>query len=75
MEAAVSGAWRRVFSPALASGRPAVLQGPDGFFFFVLDLIAFSFLFRDLIAFLFSVLVLDCFSIFIQGPMYKNFDS
>jgi hypothetical protein len=31
---------------------------------FVLDLIASSFLFRDLIAILFSVLVLDCFSIF-----------
>jgi hypothetical protein len=37
------------------------LQGPDCFF--ILDLIAFSFLFRGLIAFIFSV----------QGPLCKNF--
>jgi hypothetical protein len=40
------------------------LQGPDWFLFFVLDLIAFSFLFRGMIAFIFSVLRLDCFFIF-----------
>jgi hypothetical protein len=40
------------------------IQGPDWFLFFGLDLIAFSFQFRGLIVFIFSVLRLDCFFIF-----------
>jgi hypothetical protein len=47
-----------------ASSPVGELQGPDCFVFFVLDLIAFSFLFRGMIAFIFSVLRLDCFFIF-----------
>jgi hypothetical protein len=47
----------------IASGRPASYRDPIAFSFFILDLIAFSFLFRGLIAFIFSV----------QGPLCKNF--
>jgi hypothetical protein len=57
------GAWRRLSSPAPASGRSASHKDPTAFSIFVLDPIAYYFLFRDLIVFLFSVLVHDCFSI------------
>jgi hypothetical protein len=49
VEAAVGGAWRRLSSPAPVSGRPASHRDPIAFSIFVLDLVAFSFLFRDLI--------------------------
>jgi hypothetical protein len=67
MEAAVGGAWRRRWAARGGSGgrlsSPASHKDPIAFVIFVLDPIAFYFLFRDLIVFLFSVLVDDCFSI------------
>jgi hypothetical protein len=66
--AAHGGAWRRLPSPASASGRPVSHRDPIAFCFFVLDSIAFSFLFRDLIAFYFLFWYLIAFLFSIQGP-------
>jgi hypothetical protein len=74
VEAAVGGAWRRLSSPAPAS-RPASHKDPIAFFIFVLDPIAFYFLFRDLIVFYFLFWYMIAFLFYIQGPIYKKFDS
>jgi hypothetical protein len=60
--------WRHVEAAPFAGADiwPAgELQGRGCFFLFCFGPIAFSFLFRGFIAFLFSI----------QGPMYKIFDS
>jgi hypothetical protein len=88
VEAVVGGAWRgrwaarggsgaggRLSSPAPVSGGPVSHKDLIAFVIFVLDPIAFYFLFRDLIVFYFLFWYMIAFLFYIQGPIYKKFDS